>query len=154
MNVRIDGARSDDLALTRDHFSGCAHHQKWIHAVLRIGISSLADFHNTAVANADVRLDDAPVIHDQSVRDHQIESALVALPKSSGTLAHAIADDFTSAESDLVAVDGEILFHFDDKFGVGQANTVAGGGAVEVGVCAARNSSAHFRGPRTRPLWP
>src|SRR5580704_4939590 len=144
MNVRIDGARGDDLALARDHFSGCAYHQKWIHAVLCIGISRLADFHNAAVANTDVRLDDAPVIYDQRVRDYQIESALVALPDSGGTLAHAVADDFASTESDLVAVDGEILFDFDDEFGVSQANAVAGGGAVEVGVSAARNSSAHF----------
>ena len=68
-----------------------------------------------------------------------------------GALAHAVANDLAAAEGDLVAVDGEVLFDFDDQFGIGQPDAVAGGGSVEIGIDAARNAEAH-RLPF--PWWP
>ncbi len=62
-----------------------------------------------------------------------------------GTLAHAVANHFAAAEGDLVAVDGEVLLDFDDQFGIGQPDAIALGGAVKVGVGAARNSTLMLR---------
>ena len=42
---------------------------------MRVGIARLADLDDAAVANADVALDDAPVIDDQRIGDHQVERA-------------------------------------------------------------------------------
>ena len=49
-------------------------------------------------------------------------------------LALAVADDLAAAEFDFFAVDGEILFDFDEQLGIGQADLVTDGGAVHVGV--------------------
>ena len=65
-------------------------------------------------------------------------------------LAHAVANDFAAAERDLVAVDGEVFLDFDDQFGVGQANAVACGGPVEIGVGAAGNLEGHFNSSSNR----
>ena len=76
-----------------------------------------------------------------------------ALAHGGGTLAHAVANHFAAAEGDLVAVDGEIFLDFDDQFGIGQAHAVARGGAVEIGVSAARNSAhAHRLERSVRPF--
>ena len=80
------------------------------------------------------RLDDAPVIDDQGVGDDQIERAVALAWR--GALPHAIADDLAAAKLDFVTVDGEILLDFDDQLGVGQANPVAYGRAVHLGIDA------------------
>ena len=125
VNVAIDGAGGDDLAFARDHFRGRADHQIGIDARLRVGISGFADFHDAAVADSDVGLHDAPMIDDQRVGDHQIERAVLGLARGRGALAHAVANHLAAAERDLVAVDGEVVLHFDDQLGVGQANAIA-----------------------------
>ena len=99
------------------------------------GLPALPILTMQAVLDADVGLDDAPVIEDERVGDHQVERYRRA--RCAAALAHAVADHLAAAELDLVAVDGEVLLDFDDQFGVGQADAVAGGGAVEVGVAAA-----------------
>ena len=46
----------------------------------------------------------------------------------------AVADHLAAAEDHFLAVDGVVLLDLDDQFGVGQADAVAGGGAVVPGV--------------------
>ncbi len=121
----IDGAGGDDFAFARDHFGGRADHQIRIHSVLRIGITRLSDFDDAAVANPDVGLDDSPMIDDQRVGDHQVERAVFGFARGGGALAHAVANDFAAAERDLVAIDGVVLFHFNDQVRIGQAHAIA-----------------------------
>jgi hypothetical protein len=93
---------------------------------------------NAAVLQADVGLDDAPVVEDQRVGHHRVHRALRA-----GALAlrHAVADGLAAAELDLFAMatgaQRVVLLHFDDQVGVGQAHAVAHGGAEDFGVGAA-----------------
>ena len=47
-------------------------------AVLDVGIAGLADRADAAVADADVRLDDAPVVEDDGVGDDEIRRAFGA----------------------------------------------------------------------------
>ena len=42
---------------------------------MSVGIAGLADADDPAVPDADVGLDDAPVVDDQRVGDHQVERA-------------------------------------------------------------------------------
>ena len=94
------------------------------------GIAGLADRRHQAVLQADVGLDDAPVVDDDGVGDDGVHHVGVAALR----LAHAVADHFAAAELDLFAVGGEVLFDLDEQFGVGQPDAVAGGGAVHFGV--------------------
>jgi hypothetical protein len=67
-------------------------------------------------------------------------------------LAHAVANHFAAAEGDFIAVDGVVLLHFRDQFGVGQTHTIALGGSVQIGVSAARDLDAHLSStPLTLP---
>src|ERR1039457_556938 len=162
VDVRVNGARGYDLAFASDHLGGRANHQIRIHSVLRIRVTRFADLHDAAVANTDVPLDDAPVIDDQRVGDHQVESALLGFAFRCGALAHAVADHLATAKSYFIAVDGEVFLYFDDEFRIRQANAVARGRAIKVGISAAGNSCAHaagsgpfaLRGRFTTPLWP
>ena len=148
MDVAVDAARGDDQVFTGDHFGGCADDKLRIDAVHRVGISGFADFHDAAVLDSDIGFDDAPMIEDDGVGDDQVERAMLADSRMArAALAHAVANHFAAAEGDFVAVVREVFFDFDDQIGVGQANAVAFGGAVEVGVGAAGNvqgSSAIF----------
>ena len=68
------------------------------------GIAGFADADDPAVLDADVGFDDAPVVQDQGVRDHDVDAVRgIAL-----ALAHAVADHLAAAELDLVAVDGVV----------------------------------------------
>ena len=162
MDVAVDAARGDDQIFARDYLRRCADNQFRINAIHRIGIAGLADFYDASVADSDVAFYDAPVIDDQCIGYHQIKDAFAA--RSAGALAHAVANDFSAAEGDLVTVDGKIFFHFYDQFGVGETDAVAFGGTVEVGVGAAFYVHFMFRWPRmirsrrrilpVRPLFP
>ena len=139
MDVAVDGARGDDQVLAGDHFGGRAHHQFRIDACHGVRVARLAHLHDAAVANADVAFDDAPVIDDQRVGDHQVERAGLSFARRAGALPHAVANDLAAAEGDLVAIAGEVLLHFDDQLGVGQPHAIARGGTVEIGISSSRN---------------
>ena len=79
---------------------------------LDVGIAGLADGGDAAALDADVGLDDAPVVEDQRVGDDGIDRAL---PVGDLALAHAVADHLAAAELHLLAVGGEILLHLDDE---------------------------------------
>ena len=57
----------------RDGFGAGADHDR--DARLRVGIAGLADADDAAVLDADVGFDDAPVVEDQRVRDHEVDAA-------------------------------------------------------------------------------
>ena len=74
MDVGVEAAGGDDLALAGDDLGAGADDDG--HARLDVGIAGLADRGDAAVLDADVGLDDAPVIEDQRVGDDGVDRAL------------------------------------------------------------------------------
>src|ERR1700722_11033450 len=62
-------------------------------------------------------------------------------------LAHRIANHLAAAETQFVAVAGEIAFDLDDQVGIGQAQPVAGRRTVQPRVLFARDLHANRRSP-------
>src|SRR5258706_11509056 len=112
MDVAVDAACRDDHVLARDYFRRSRYHQFRIDALHRVRVSSLAGLDDSPIADSDVGLNDAPVIDDQSVRNHQIQGASSAC--GSRTLPHAISNDLAASEGDLIAIGREILLDFND----------------------------------------
>ncbi len=138
MDVAVDAAWRDDHPLAGDDFRRGADHD--VNAGLNVGIAGLADAADTAVLDADVGLDDAPVIDDQRVGDDSIGAVFpVAL-----TLPHPVADHLAAAEFHFLAVDGEIFFDPDDKIGVGEAYPVAERGPEHFGISLPADFEAHI----------
>src|SRR5215471_8794485 len=96
MDMAVDAASGHNQVLGGDHFSGSAHDQVPVDAAHGVRVSRFADFHDSAVADSDVSLNDAPVIDDERVGDHQIERAVGS--RRAGTLAHSVANHFPAAE--------------------------------------------------------
>ena len=132
VDVRVDAAGGGDQPLARDDFGAGADDQR--HARLHVRVAGLADAGDAPVADADVGLDDAPVVQDQRVGDDGVQGAAGA--RGLG-LAHAVADHLAAAELHLLAVDGEVALDLDPQLGVAQAHAVAGGGAEHLGIGAA-----------------
>ncbi len=138
MDMRIDPARRDDHAFARDDLG--ARPDDDGHARLDVRIARLADGGNAAVLQADVGLDDAPVVDDQRVGDDRVGAVL----RFALALAHAVADDLAAAEFHLFAVDRVVALDLDDKVGVGQADAVAGGRAEHLRIGAAGDLECHI----------
>ena len=143
MDVGVDGAGGDDVALAGNRLGARAHDD--VDPIGDVGVARLADRTDTAVAQADVGLNNAPPIEDQGIGDHRVHGPIGAAGLG---LAHAIADHLAAAELHLIAVAGEVLLHLEDQLGVRQAQPVAGGGAVGLGVGAAVNPVGHGLGCR------
>ena len=94
------------------------------------------------VADADVALDDAPVIEHDDVRDHGVRRAL---RRRAGALQHRLADRLAAAEDGLVAADAAVLLDLEPEIGVGQSQPVADRRPVERAVALARRSSSQPR---------
>ena len=164
MNVGVDPTRGDNLALTGDHFSRGTNHQFRINAGHRIRVACFAHFDNAPILNADITLDNAPVVDNQRIGNDKVEHPLIA--RGPATLPHPIADHLAATKGNLIAIDSEIFFNFDDQFGVGQPDAVAGGRAIEIGIglpwnlerhaacsfAAVVDSSCNL--PCTSPRWP
>ncbi|MNP16023.1 hypothetical protein D3C76_1084020 [compost metagenome] len=135
MDVRVNATGGDDLAFGGDHFGARA--DRHADTRLHIRVAGLANGGDTPVLDADIRLDDAPVVDDQRVGQHQVQR----LAGEHLALAHAVADDLAAAELDLFAIDGEVLLDFHPQRGVGQAHAVADGGAEHVGIGLAGNTA-------------
>ena len=138
MDVGVDGAGGDDVALAGNRLGARTHDD--VDPIGDVGVARLADRTDAAVAQADIGLNNAPPIEDQGVGDHRVHGAIGAAGLG---LAHAIADHLAAAELHLIAVAGEVLLHLQDQLGVRQAQPVAGGGAVGLGVGAAVNPVGH-----------
>ena len=111
------------------------------------GLPGLADRDDPAVADADVGLDDAPVVEDDRAGDDQVGRALGA---GRERLAHRLADHLAAAEHRLVAARAQVLLDLDEQRGVGQPDPVARGGAVQQRVPLAAQL-AHWH---SSPDWP
>jgi hypothetical protein len=142
VDVAVDAAGGDDHALTGDHLGAGADDD--VHAGLGVGVAGLADGGDAAVLQADVGLDDAPVVDDERVGEHRVDSALRARALR---LRHAVANRLAATELHLLTVaaggQGEVLLHLDQQPGVGQAHAVAHGGAEHVGVGASVDGGHH-----------
>nr|GEU28209.1 hypothetical protein [Tanacetum cinerariifolium] len=137
VDVGIDAAGGDDLAFAGDDLGGGGDDHR--HAGLDVRVAGLADGGDHAVADADVGLDDAPVVDDDGVGDHGVHHQRVGA--AALRLAHAVADHLAAAEFDFLAVDGVIVFDFDKQFGVRQPDAVTLGGTEHLRVGAARDCS-------------
>ncbi len=128
VDVGIDAAGGEDLALTGDDFGAGADHDG--HVWLGIRVAGFADGGDAAFLDAHVGFDDAPPVENQGVGDHGVHHGGI------GTLAlaHAVADNLAAAEFYFVAVVGGVAFHFNPQVGVAEPHPVAGGWAVHVGV--------------------
>ena len=70
VNVRIDTACGDDMALTGNHIRTRANYD--IHPRLHIRVTGFTNRGYTPMFDADVGFNNAPVIYDQSIGNHQI----------------------------------------------------------------------------------
>ena len=64
-------------------------------------------------------------------------------PWRTADLSHAVANHFAAAKFGFLARSRQVFFDLDEQFGIGQANAVARGGPIEVGVLAAWNFQTH-----------
>ena len=103
------------------------------HAVLDVGVASLADRADPPVAHADVGLHDAPVVDDDRVGDDEVRRAVGARGLR---LSLTVANDLAAAEDDLFAVSGESRSICSYEVRVAQSDAIARGRTVEIGVRA------------------
>ena len=82
MDMGVDAAGGEDLAFAGDDLGAGADDD--VDAGLDIGIAGLADRGDAAVLDADVGLDDAPMIEDQRVGDDRIDRALACWSFATG----------------------------------------------------------------------
>jgi hypothetical protein len=158
VDVAVDAACGDDQALGGNDLGAGADDD--VDARHDIGVAGLADGRDAAAAQADVGLDDAPVVDDERIGDHAVHGVAGAGAVRPLALAHAIAYGLAAAELDLFAMAAgtqrEVLFDLDQQRGVGQADAVTGGRAVHLGVGTAFDAGHHSapctwaRKPNTR----
>lgn len=135
VDVGVDGTGGDDPPVARDDLRLGADDQVGVDPVHGVGVAGLADSGDPAVTDADVGLDDAPVIDDHRTGDDRVRGAFCA---RSTRLAHGFSDDLAAAEHGLVTGEsgpaGTVLLDLDEQIGVGEPDAVTGGGAEQVGV--------------------
>ena len=76
MDVRVDAAGGEDLALAGDDFSPGADEDS--DARLNVGIAGLADAGDMSVLDADVGFDDSPVIENERIGDDRVDGPLAS----------------------------------------------------------------------------
>ena len=119
-----------------------------VHSGLGVGVASLAYGGDAPVFYAYVRLDDAPVIHDEGVGDHRVDG----FRRGTLALSHAVSHHLAAAKLDLIAVHGPIFLNLRPQRRVRQAHPVPRRGAVHLRV-GAPVYGAH--GPSNLPMiWP
>ncbi|KAI3488240.1 hypothetical protein L1887_47779 [Cichorium endivia] len=135
VHVRIDRSRRHNVLFARNHLGARADHEVRVDTIHDGWIARLADAHDVAGADANVRLDDPPPVDDQRVDHHHIQHRRIAPARR---LAHAVADHLAAAELELVAVDRVVLLHLEPQRAVGQPHAVAHRGAIQRRVRLAR----------------
>src|SRR5262249_53218878 len=137
---------------SRNRFGGDADHHAWRHSRHDVGISGLPDSGDPAVLDADIGLEDAGPVDHEGIRDQAVERLVFA---RTGCLAHAVSQDFASAEPTLVTVNGIIALHLRDEARVTQPHAIAGGRAEHRRVVAAIDRVAHDASPSAADsTWP
>ena len=128
VNMRIDAAGCQNLPLPGDRLGTGTDED--IDAFLRIRITGLADTRNTPVLDADVGLDDTPVIEDQGIGDDHIDD----IRRFKLALPHAITNHLAAAEFHLVAINRVILLDLDEEFRVTEPDTITGRWTIHLGI--------------------
>jgi len=134
MDVRVDAARGEDLALTADDVRGRADVQVGVDAVRDVRVAGAAQGHDAPVPDADIGADDAPPVQDHGAGDHGVQGAV---GPGGDALGHRLADRLAAAEHRLVAAEYPVFLDLDPQVGVAQAHLIARGGAVQRGVALA-----------------
>src|SRR5262249_26088613 len=75
VDVRVDSARRQDAMLAGNDFGRRANLQPGRYTVLDIRVAGFADRADTPITYPHVRLDDAPVVENDRVRDDEIRGA-------------------------------------------------------------------------------
>src|SRR4029077_4237352 len=119
MNVGVDAASGDNLALASDHFSSGADNDRDVG--LDVRISSFPDGCNSAVFDGDICLHYSPMIEYQCVGDNRIHRALTTRTLR---LTHPVAADFPTSALHFLAVSRVVLLPFDDNVGIRKAYLV------------------------------
>ena len=78
VHVAVDGAGGDDAAVARDDLGGGPDHQVGCTPDMMSGLPALPIADDAAVANADVGLDDSPVVDDHRAGDDGVGRAVGA----------------------------------------------------------------------------
>ena len=115
---------------------------------MNTGVPGVADADDDAVLDADVGFHDAELrIEDERVGDDEVERLGVG---GGAGLAHAVADDFASAEFDLVAVAAalgdQVTLDLHEELRIRKTDTVADGGTEHFRVLAAGEFQGHGKG--------
>ena len=148
MDMAIDTPGGQDLALAGNDLG--ARPDQDGDPGLHVRVAGLADGGDAPPLDAQVGLDDAPVIQDQGIGDDQVHH----LGGGSLALAHAVADHLAATEFHLLAIEGVILFHLNPEFGIPQAHPVARGGTVHLGIGPPADRRHQSNLPMTWPLKP
>ena len=138
VDMHVEAAGGEDLALAGDRLGAGADDD--VDAGLDVRIAGLADAGDLAVLEADIGLDDPPMVDDEGVGDDRIDGPFAA---GALALAHAVADHLAAAELHLLAIGGEVLLDLDDEVGVGEADLVADGRPEHLGIGGAGNLVGH-----------
>ena len=137
MDMRVQPAGCDDLALCGDHLGTGTNLHPRRDASHQIWVASLADPNNAAIPDANVGFHNAPVIQNDGVGDDEIKGATRAC--RGWRLPHPIPNDFAAAELGFLPRRRQVALDLDDQFRVGQTDFVAGRRAVQIGILAAWN---------------
>ena len=138
VNMAVKPAGCEDLPLAGDHLG--AGPDDNIDIGLRIGIASLADRRNAAIAQRDIGFVNARIIQNQRIGDHRISGAGGARGLR---LPHAVTDHFTAAKFNLFTIGRQIFFNLDENLRIGQAQLIASGWPIHPRIIPAANTDCH-----------
>ena len=142
MNMRVEAAGGQNLAFASNGLGGRPDDDR--DAGLGVGIAGFADAADPAIPEPDIGLDDAPVVEDQRIGDDSVDGSV---GPARLRLAHAVADDLAAAELDLLSIGRPILFDLENEVGIGEADPVARGRAIHVGIGGPTDRARHQSSP-------
>src|SRR5262245_65390280 len=130
MDMRLDTSCRHNATFRGNSFGPRPSLHPPRHVRHQIGIACLSDPNDTPVLDPDIRLDDAPIIENDSVRHDRIESA--ARTGGPSRLPHPVPQHLASAENGFIPVRREVFFNFDEQLCVCEPDTVAHSGTEEI----------------------
>ncbi len=112
--MRVEPPGSHDVAFPGDDFGGGADQHVFADPVLDSRIAPVSDSDDASAFDSDIGFNHAQFgVEDRRVSDDQIEGVFL---NREGRLAHAVADDFASAEFNFVTVStilgDQVALHF------------------------------------------
>ena len=106
MDVCIDASGGKNLSFAGNHLGSRTN--KDGNTILNIGIACFADGLNPAFFDGNICFDNAPVVQNQCVSNHQIR----CIGTTELTLPHSIPNDFTTTKLNLVTIAGIVFLDF------------------------------------------